>query len=126
DQEPHRWLYELYRELLRLRREIPLLTSSDLEQLDVRTYEREQVLCVRRRSDARDAELCALFACGPTEITLPVPLAAGCWRARLDTAAPRWGGHGPEAPSLLESDGEVDLILRPRACRLLERVAEGA
>jgi maltooligosyltrehalose trehalohydrolase len=124
--EPHRWLYELYRELLRLRRQIPLLTNPDLEQIDVRTYEREEVLCVRRGSDAQDQEVCALFAFGGTEVTLRVPHAAGCWRSRLDTAAPRWGGYGPEGPSLLESQGELEVTLGPTACRLLERVASGA
>jgi len=127
DQEPHRWLYELHRELLRLRRETRALANPDLDQMDVRSYDREQVLCVRRRSeDHDDHEVCALFGFARTETTLTLPLAAGCWRSRLDTAASRWGGRGPEAPPLLESDGEVELSLGPRACRLLERVAEGA
>ena len=49
------------------------LGNPDLEQIDVRTYEREQVLYARRRSgDRDDTEVCALFGFARIETTLRV------------------------------------------------------
>jgi maltooligosyltrehalose trehalohydrolase len=120
----HAALLDWYRELLRLRRERPALADLDKRQLDVLPLPHERVLVARRWSG--EDEVVLLFAFGDAEFTANVPLPAGRWRALLDADDERWAGGGSSAPEELCSEGEIELRLRPKACVVLERVAEGA
>ncbi len=87
-----RALFELHRELLRLRREHPALRRLDRDRVEVLCLEADDVLILHRWSGATGAEqralLVASFAREPREVSLP----AGRWRIAIDTEDPRWGG----------------------------------
>ena len=55
------------------------------------------------------------------EVTVPLP--AGAWRKRLDSADVAWAGTGGELPERLESRGEVTLRPAPRGVALYVRDA---
>jgi maltooligosyltrehalose trehalohydrolase len=89
-------LFELYRELLRLRREHPALRRLDRDRLEVRCLEAEQVIMLHRwsergRAGEDHALLVASFAREPREVPLP----PGRWQLALDTEDPRWAGGEP-------------------------------
>ncbi len=83
--QPHRYLLELYRELLRLRREVPALRSLAKEELEV-AVEGEVLRLIRRHGDD---EATALFNFGREPAT-----ARASGRMLLDSAEERWGGLG--------------------------------
>ena len=110
-QGDHRVLLDFYREVMRLRRELPALNRLNLEHLEVDGVERERVLVLRRRSDSEEAG--AIFHFGKPEVALTLPLPRGRWQKLLDSAASRWNGPGSAGPETLDSDGEVSLTLPP-------------
>lgn len=84
-------LLRLYQDLLRLRRELPLLTRfQQLTTAHDQQAGAEGLLVVGRRGEA--GELLLLLNFAPNPVAAPVP--AGGWRALLDTASERYGGPG--------------------------------
>jgi|Deesub1362A_J573_1020465.scaffolds.fasta_scaffold00044_144 maltooligosyltrehalose trehalohydrolase len=118
----HRALYELYRELIRLRRELPALAELNRENVEVGVYERERVLSVRRWCG--NDEVWIIFSFGTTGVTVTLPVPPGRWRKLLDTAEARWLGEGSPVPLELESAGEARITLPPETCLLFARMEE--
>ena len=107
----HRVLLEFYKQLIRLRREIPSLANPSKDSLEVLEYEQARVLLLRRWSDRE--EIVAVFHFGsiPASVVLPMPV--GHWQKLLDSAEEQWGGQGSHVPTVLASEGEVELRLSP-------------
>ncbi|MDI6631785.1 MAG: malto-oligosyltrehalose trehalohydrolase [Bacillota bacterium] len=122
-QGEHRVLFEFYRELIRLRREVPALSNLDREAMEVVPLERERLLFVRRWSAG--AEVAMFFSFAETRKTVTLPLPAGKWRKLLDAADERWLGGGSPVPAVLESGGEATVTLNPLACILFLQTKEG-
>ena len=137
-----RALRDWYRELLRLRRDLPALADLDTGQVDARALERQRVLLVRRgrapgergwvppagASEAGTepragggAEVCIAFSFADGARTAELPVPAGRWGRVLDSADERWLGPGSEVPAVVESDGAVELTLRPHGVVVLAR-----
>ncbi|SFR08668.1 malto-oligosyltrehalose trehalohydrolase [Desulfoscipio geothermicus] len=118
----HRVLYRLYRQLIRLRREVLALANLSKDDLEAIPCGGGRVLFIRRRSG--DDEVCIAFSFSEkdTGVTLPVP--AGRWHKLLDTAEERWLGGGGIAPASIKSAGEVQITLPPRTCVLFRREKE--
>lgn len=117
--EPHRTLRAFYRELLRLRREVPPLAHLSKFHQEVLAYETEKVLWVRRWLE--NDEVLAVYHFGPypRKLTLPVP--AGHWQKLLDSAEQKWFGPGSSLPKTLASSGETSLTLAPQSLVLFAR-----
>jgi maltooligosyltrehalose trehalohydrolase len=116
-QGKHKRLREFYRELLRLRRELPALAHLSKENQQVIADEERRLLLVRRWHGSQHALLAANFS--EAAATARVSVRAGTWRKRLDSADERWGGAGARAPETLESSGEMALPLAPWSVALL-------
>jgi maltooligosyltrehalose trehalohydrolase len=126
----HRVLLEFYRELIRLRRQVPALRMQLKENLEVQGFEAERVLKIRRWSDTE--EVAAVFHFGEETKTLPISLPKGRWDMIFDSAAERWQGPGGRGSGQLTSSGNVTLSLAPwsfvfylRDFRLRQAFAEG-
>jgi maltooligosyltrehalose trehalohydrolase len=107
----HRVLLKFYRELLRLRQELNLLTDLGRQDRNVQGYEREKVLWVRLNGERAEAVILVYFGKEPLDLSLPWP--GGGWRKRLDSAETRWGGPGSQAPPVIQTDNETCLRLPP-------------
>jgi hypothetical protein len=84
-------------------------------------HHREQppvVLTVRRAGDSA-AAVVLHFGDNPADVTLPLP--AGTWAKRLDSAADRWRGSGERLPARIESAGEMTVPLTPRSVAVFTR-----
>ncbi len=121
-QERHRVLYRLYRQLLRLRRDLPALADMNRENLDTAVLERERVLLVRRWS--RGDEVCMFFSFGDAAVEAHLPLPAGHWCKKLDTGEEQWLGGGTAVPKAVDSPGILTVTLEPGQCVLWQRVKE--
>jgi maltooligosyltrehalose trehalohydrolase len=114
--EPHSTSWELHRELLRLRREVPALASLSKDQLEVRGFEKRKLLVVHRWAEGDEVCFCAHFGTEPLQMNLSWP--AGEWDLLLDTAQERWRGPGGRMPQRIDQRGEA-ISLRDEAGRVL-------
>ncbi|TVR56956.1 MAG: malto-oligosyltrehalose trehalohydrolase [Candidatus Competibacteraceae bacterium] len=107
----HGQLRAFYRELLRLRRELPALAGLDNASLTAALVA-PGVLELRRWRD--DSRIIAWlhFAADPTTVT--VEPGVGSWQRLLDAADPAWGGDGSTLPATLDA-AEATLALPPYA-----------
>ncbi len=115
----HRTLLEFHRELLLLRKDHPVLSRLSKEEMEVRPFEREKVLFVRRWKGI--AQAAAIFHFGEAPVSLPLPVPPGHWEKLLDSADARWGGSGAPAPESLRSHGSVTISLPPQSFALFSK-----
>ena len=94
DRDPHARVLELYRELLRLRRELGPLTRLDRERTEAARSDRPPVVWLRRWDDHEQVLACLHF--GDRDAELDVPF-VGAWNVVLDSADARFGGPGAGA-----------------------------
>jgi maltooligosyltrehalose trehalohydrolase len=126
----HRLLLGFYKELIRLRKTSSALALLSKEHLEVRGFEKEKVLFVRRWSDNEEIFMGFNFSDTPISLELPVP--AGSWHNEMDSANERWqarsGSLGPLSrsyvPVKLVSEGGAILNLSPKAFALFTRIVE--
>jgi maltooligosyltrehalose trehalohydrolase len=118
----HRVLWHFYRELLRLRREVPALAQLDKNAFEVISFAGPKVLVVKRGIDRGQVLIVCHFDQTPTEFTLPIP--PGRWHRKLDSGEERWGDKGNEGSPVFQSQGEVRFFLSPWKFLVLAQTAE--
>ena len=118
----HRTLLQFYTELIRLRQAVPALSSLSKEQMDVLAIDKQRLLFIHRWSGPSEAALVLNLSEAPVSAGVPLPL--GRWRKLLDSAEEGWLGDGSLVPERIDSDGEVNLPLSPRAAVLFLRQGE--
>ncbi len=106
----HGQLRAFYRELLRLRRDLPALARLDNAGLTA-TVIAPTVLELRRWCDASRIVVWLNFATAPATVT--VTPGAGPWRKLLDAADSAWGGDGSTLPATLAADESAFALTLP-------------
>jgi maltooligosyltrehalose trehalohydrolase len=117
----HRLLRAFHQELLRLRRDVPALARLDKDALQAVAFPDAKVLFVRRWSES--SHILAVLHFDETPIQLGLPVPAGRWQRKLDSAESRWGGGGSQASDVLVSRGELRMTLSPWAVVLYAQTA---
>jgi len=112
-------LFELYRELIRLRKSIPALRRLDKQSMEVRSFEKDGAMLVRRWSDSEEVLIACHFGTWPREITLPAY--GGQWVRLLDSADTQWGGNGGSVPVAINLERQTNARFQPRSLVLFER-----
>ena len=115
----HQVLLDFYRELIRLRRTIPALARLGKQTMDVKGYEKDRVLLVRRWTD--HDEVFIIFNFSQKETWVSLPIAEGHWHKLIDSADERWQGGRATVTQKLYSEGEINLRLSPTAFALFAR-----
>jgi maltooligosyltrehalose trehalohydrolase len=138
EQGKHRVLFDLYRELIRLRKTLPALTTLAKEKMDVRGFEAERVLMVRRWSGSSSEQnsrpggnLITLLNYNTHAVDIPLPFPPGLWHLLFNSASERWQGESagateapPSLPQQLASNGTVQLTLAPYASIVYSHMEE--
>lgn len=109
----HRVLYDFYRELIQLRNKLPALAHLSKQDMEVAGFESERALIVRRWNGADQSFAAYNFGGTPAPLAFPVP--RGQWKKRLDSAEPRWDGHGSSIPNTISSKGRLSITVRPKS-----------
>jgi len=109
--EQHRVLAEFYRELIRLRREIPALACLSKDTVEVKGFEQHKLLFLRRW--AKDSEVVMVFNVKKDQASVTLPVSAGHWHKQLDSSDERWRGSGSLIPDQISSNGECDFVCNP-------------
>ncbi|MGA2073945.1 MAG: DUF3459 domain-containing protein [Terriglobia bacterium] len=113
-------LSEFYQELVKLRTTLRAFARLSKEHLEVRGFEKERTLQVRRWSDGEEALFVANFSDELRTALLAAPV--GAWDNKLDSADRRWGGPGSSVPPSFNSTGEVPLSLCPKSFWVFQRL----
>jgi maltooligosyltrehalose trehalohydrolase len=103
----HRPLLEFYRELLRLRREIPALAALDKECLEVSGDEEKRIVSLYRWKG--DSLVLCIMNFNEEEVSLLPDRPTGKWTKLVDSAAERWGGPGSLAPEIVTIPDEITM-----------------
>lgn len=127
--DARRPLVELYRDLLALRRDEPML-RPDGSTIDVATDERGWITLYREPADMyarydawQDEALLTCFNCSAQAVDVPVPgSTTRAWSLRLSTDASGYGGAG-DVRSVIDAlppdDGPKRLLGRPPSARAI-------
>jgi maltooligosyltrehalose trehalohydrolase len=118
---PHKHLLALYRELLHLRRENPVLCRRDKINLEAIASDQAKSLCVRRWHGEEQVIALFNFEKQPAQFVHAIP--AGGWKRLLDSSDSCWGGSGSDLPALLDSSRETEISLPGSAFALFGRIA---
>jgi maltooligosyltrehalose trehalohydrolase len=114
-QQQHGRMLAFYRELLRLRREVPALALLEKTHTSVEWAEEERVLRMQRWADGSHVMVLFHLRDGKTEVAAP----PGSWSVRLSSNEARWGG--PESELAAEIGPGRPLPLSGYQMILLER-----
>ncbi|MBE7413681.1 MAG: malto-oligosyltrehalose trehalohydrolase [Deltaproteobacteria bacterium] len=111
----HRTLLELYRTLIRLRREFPALAIGG--SVTATALEDEKAMLLLREADGEAVSAAFNFSLDEAGIKRPLP--KGKWARVLDSAGKEWEGPGSLMPAALESGApDRDFVLRPMSFAL--------
>jgi maltooligosyltrehalose trehalohydrolase len=114
-------LWPFYRELAQLRRELRSAGLLDKQRMGILGYEKERVLLARYWKE--DEDLIVLFNAGRKKTVVPVPIPAGSWRLRFDSADRRWEGPGSRLPCMTHGgDEDIPMELTARSCAVYGRL----
>ncbi|MBI3270034.1 MAG: malto-oligosyltrehalose trehalohydrolase [Planctomycetes bacterium] len=121
----HRRLYEYYRTLLSLRREVPALATLDFACVSVTRCESARALVLHRRAaGVGEGEALVVLGFAATEAEVALPALGGGWRRRLDSADATWGGGGTSLPERLDLERPTPIRLAARSAGVFVREAE--
>ncbi len=118
-QGSHSVLRDLYRELIALRRSHPALRDPRREAYEVQGLPRERILCLRRWTGG--AQVAVVFSLNESKVSVSVPLPAGPWRRRMDSADERWAGPGGTREAGTSSKEGLALTVAPESFTVFER-----
>ncbi|MGI8907617.1 MAG: malto-oligosyltrehalose trehalohydrolase [Candidatus Sumerlaeaceae bacterium] len=107
----HKLLWELHRELLRLRREVAPLADLSKEHLRVHSFDDERVIALYR-TDGED-EAIVLLCYKSSSVSIDLPLRQGRYVKIFDSADQQWMGPGTSAPQQVDLEGETTRMKLP-------------
>jgi maltooligosyltrehalose trehalohydrolase len=110
----NRTMFDFYRQLLHLRKELPALRHPDKENLEAGTPAGTSALWLSRWKGVD--RVIALFNLGREKVPLDFPAASGGWKKLLDSAEEIWQGPGSTLPENLT--GSEPIVLPPQSCAL--------
>ena len=117
----HKILFELYRTLIKLRKEIPSLSHLSKEEMEVEAC-KERALLVVRRGHGQD-RVCGIFNFFEKPAESRLLLEKGIWKRVLDSSLNERNGPGSSLPESIPSDGsEVRMSLQGYSFALYRRV----
>jgi maltooligosyltrehalose trehalohydrolase len=100
-QDAHSLLLDFYKNLIKLRNEIPALANLDKDALDAVGFEENKIVLVRRRQG--QSQVLLSFNFNKTEVTFTASFYKGTWKKILDSSDKIWRGPGTALPERITS-----------------------
>jgi len=118
-------LRRFYKELIRLRKQIPALAQLSKRTMEVSSLEKTQTLCVHRWGPGDDIFIIFQFGDRPRVVDIPLP--EGRWRRVLDSGTGEWLGPGNDIPAEIRSapQASVTVLPAPHSAVLFQKMTEG-
>ena len=119
--QPHAALFELYRELMRIRKETPSLASLDKQAMEVVAWEKKHLLFIRRWSGGDESLIVINFDAAPQKFE--TSFVSGSWSKVIDSAEGKWQGKGGALERVIDGDRATTVEIAGRAFALFRREA---
>ncbi|MEA5517615.1 malto-oligosyltrehalose trehalohydrolase [Limnoraphis robusta Tam1] len=103
----HKVILDFYRKLIQLRREIPALKNLSFQHQEVKSWETEKIVSIRRWS--QDSQVFCILNFNSEAVTTDVISIEGNWQKRLDSTDEQWMGNGASLPDTLTSSKTLTL-----------------
>ncbi|HEU4344961.1 MAG TPA: malto-oligosyltrehalose trehalohydrolase [Candidatus Binatia bacterium] len=113
---PFRTLWEFYRELIRLRKELAPLARLSKDHCEVNGFEDARALTMRRWTD--EEQVFTVFNFNDAQVSISITGLAGQWKKVLDSTDKQWQGKSGTLPGILEAQPTLALALPPRSLAL--------
>lgn len=111
-------------ELARLRKELRYAGLLDKQCMGILGYEKERVLLARYWKE--DEDIIVLFNMARKATVVPLPIPAGPWLLRFNSADKRWNGPGHLLPYMMHGgDADIPMELAARSCAVYARQKVG-
>lgn len=117
--EQSQLLRKFYREVIRQRRELSVISRATQSRIEANSLERPPAVWLRYWNEDDEVVAILCFATEPSVITLELP--PGSWRKTLDSAGRRWGGPGSRLPPEIEGGGKAELSFQPQSAVVFAR-----
>ena len=117
DEGKHQVLWQLYQQLITLRRTIPALKKLDKQNLEVTARESDRFLTLHRWQDRDGAFILLNF--NEREVNLNNVFPEGKWQKILDSTESKWMGSGSTLPETIDSTEQ--LTIKPRSFALYQQ-----
>jgi len=118
----HKILFEFYKKLIELRKEIPSLRNLNNETMEVKGFEEGKTLFLRRWF--RDDEVFCIYNFNNKKVKTVLKIPEGIWNKILDSSSKEWGGNGSSTENKIESFGsEILLSLNPHSIVLYRMIS---
>ncbi|RJR19717.1 MAG: malto-oligosyltrehalose trehalohydrolase [Nitrospiraceae bacterium] len=117
----HRTMLELYRQLIRLRRETQSLSHLSKRDLEVQFSEEAMTMTLRRWNGESHAFI--MFNFNTEDVRMKAGLPAGQWKKTIDSSDTLWEGPGPTLPDRLGHGESTTVRARSFALFLKEVTA---
>jgi len=115
----HAFLYNLYRHLIALRKEHPVLKHLTKEGMKVSYHEENRWITLFRTYEKTSLFLILSFNVDSKTTSITTP--SGGWNKILDTASEKWGGSGSAIMDTIETGGKIEMNLPAHAAILFEQ-----
>lgn len=103
--EKHKILFEFYKALIALRREISSFSALDKREIEIKPFEKEKVVLIKRERE-EDRTIC-IFNFHENPAKIETMIGKGAWERVFASASEEWGGLGILVPgSILSSDSD--------------------
>jgi maltooligosyltrehalose trehalohydrolase len=109
DEKRHRTLFDLYRDIIHIRKDAAALFRDQKALTGTSFSEPDRYLCVTRR-DGKEGLFVAVNFNTDKDVRIPVELEGG-WEKVLETSAEKWLGPGETMPERMS--GSTELRVRP-------------
>jgi maltooligosyltrehalose trehalohydrolase len=108
----HKILFDFYKTLIKLRKEIPPLSHSSNRGMKIRALGKQQAIVMRREYGSD--RVISIFNFDSQPVNIRTSLGKGGWQRAFDSSSSEWGGSGSRAPESIPSGrSEVFLQLNP-------------
>jgi len=101
----NRTMLELYRQLIRLRKDTPCLSRLSKKDLDVHYSEEDRTLVLNRWNGESRAFI--IFNFNSADIRINAGLPAGEWKKVIDSSDAAWAGPGSTLPDSMNNENNI-------------------
>jgi maltooligosyltrehalose trehalohydrolase len=119
----HKSLFDFYKRLIKLRKEVPPLSCLDRKSMQVRAFEREKAIFIKR--EYGEDRVIGVFNFNDKPIKIETNIEKGSWQKIFSSTSEEWDGMGALVPqSILSSGSKVIFVLDTYAFALYRKERE--
>jgi maltooligosyltrehalose trehalohydrolase len=106
-------LYQFYKEVIRIRKELPPLSRLNKESMEVAADASQGIMTIRRWANEREVLVILNFGDSQTSVTIPVP--NGSWFKLLDSTDQKWLSCGSPVPAVIHTGKDAKFLINSQS-----------